>query len=104
MKKLMPYALCLVPLFLGACREKPLETIDLMCGEVHVDARIYRDRIEAKMYEQDIEMKLSQSASGARYAGSTNDTRLVLWNKGEEWLLLSVTGNEEEVLVSCMKQ
>ncbi|MCL2758370.1 MAG: MliC family protein [Alphaproteobacteria bacterium] len=102
MKKLLTLALPLA-LLLGACAERPIETIDLMCGDVHVSAKVFRDRIEAVMYEEDIEFKITQSASGARYFGTYRNAELVLWSKGDEWMLITVAGDDEEIMVSCRR-
>jgi membrane-bound inhibitor of C-type lysozyme len=102
MKKLLPFTVCLLPL-LGACGERPIERIELTCDQTNINARVYRDRVQARIsdetFDGDVTLKRSESASGARYMGTSDDTLFVLWNKGEAWLLLTISGDLEDVSI-----
>ena len=105
MKKILPFALCSLFL-LGACGERPRDKFEMTCGDMTISARVFKDRLEAKIsddvFEDEITLKISEAASGARYVGMSRDSLFILWNKGRDWLLLTSTDDKEEVFV-CIR-
>ena len=102
MNKFIPFAIC-GALFLGACGERPVERVELMCDDTRVSARVFRDRVDAKISGERVNLRLSQSASGARYIGTLRETGFILWSKGGEWLLLTIADDKEDISICTRK-
>ena len=45
-----------------------------------------------------VDLALTQSASGAKYAGVLNDTNVVLWGKGDAWTMFL---GPDETIIEC---
>ena len=45
-----------------------------------------------------VDLKLTQSASGAKYAGVLNDTDVALWGKGDAWAMFV---GDDEIMIEC---
>jgi membrane-bound inhibitor of C-type lysozyme len=84
----------------AACGEQPLGAADIVCGEYEISAKVYADRLDAKINGQDVRFNQSESASGARYASAgAAFPGAVLWNKGASWMFVI---NDAEMPIDCL--
>jgi membrane-bound inhibitor of C-type lysozyme len=98
MKKLMPYALCLMPWILAACSvEKPIATDNIRCGDYNIEIKVYQDKIIADINGERTALPQTISASGVRYAGRIAGRDGGLWNKGADWTMFP----GEDVWIEC---
>ncbi|MDR0726771.1 MAG: MliC family protein [Rickettsiales bacterium] len=66
----------------------------MKCGAYEVKTELVgEDSLKAVLNGDEVMLKQTVSASGARYEGVLNDTTVVLWNKGHDWTLFL---NDEE--------
>lgn len=92
MKKLLLYLFAVVAL--GACNKSD----DLMkCGDYEITKKLQNDTLITVINGDEVILKQTIAASGARYAGVLNDTNVVLWNKGKDWTLFL----NEEPPIEC---
>lgn len=61
----------------------------MKCGAYDVQVEVQgEDNLKAVLNGDEVMLKQTVSASGARYEGILNDTSVVLWNKGHDWTLI----------------
>ena len=83
-----------------ACGEKPSSTVEMVCGDHEVKAKIYGDKMDATIGGQKIRLIKSESTGGAKY--ESDDTAFVgtvLWNKDKTWTMIE---NEDAMPVECV--
>ena len=97
MKKLLLYALCLMPL-VTACNEKPLAVVEFKCGDTDVLAKVYQNRLDASIGTRKITMPQVISADGAKYSVDG----MILWNKGKNWFMLTDEDTANEKMLDCV--
>ncbi len=78
----MLFALCSM-FFLASCGDENI----IQCGPYSVEIGVGTDAISAVINGDTVKLPHIISASGARYAGTLNDTNVELWNKGDDWTL-----------------
>ena len=71
-----------------------------ICGNYEMEITFSDDgnTLHAVISGDAVDLSLSQSASGARYAGVLNDTSVILWNKGETWTMFV---GSDETMIEC---
>lgn len=98
MKKYLTLSIAAVALC--ACGEKPLVTDEFKCGDMDVYVTVYQNRIDAVVGNLSLNMPQTISASGARYEGTVGDRSMVLWNKGEDWIMIA----GDDAAIECVKK
>ncbi|MDR1361038.1 MAG: MliC family protein [Rickettsiales bacterium] len=68
----------------------------IQCGDYQISYAIVGDDLNATINGDAVQLKQAVAASGARYVGALNDTELVLWNKGADWMLILNDGDPIE--------
>jgi membrane-bound inhibitor of C-type lysozyme len=84
------YILAMSVLALCACSDKTPEAIGMKCGEFDVVVNVTADgeKLETSINGQNVSMTIAESASGAKYEGANGETKLSLWSKGENWIMI----------------
>ncbi len=59
----------------------------MKCGDYEISKTLQGDMLTIVINGDEVVLKQTAAASGARYAGILNDTNVVLWNKGNHWTL-----------------
>lgn len=89
-------------LFLNACDKQQLVQAKTayVCGNYDVEFNFSDDghTMYAIISGDAVDLSLAQSASGAKYTGTLNDTSVVLWGKGNVWTMFI---GPEETVVEC---
>ena len=81
--------------------EQTIENKNLyVCGNYTVDMNFSEsgDVLTAVISGDSVDLKLTKSASGAKYVGVLNDTNVVLWEKGNTWTMFV---GDDEVAIEC---
>jgi membrane-bound inhibitor of C-type lysozyme len=90
MKKLTILATVLA---LGACGDKNTMT----CGDYSVKVlESTLDTITTEINGDKVVLNIAVSASGAKYDGTLNETKVTLWSKGDNWSLMLNDGDMME--------
>ncbi len=69
---------------LGACDSADV----LKCGEYDVSVVPHDESITAVINGDSVELAHVISADGARFEGVLNDIPVVMWSKGDDWILI----------------
>ena len=89
-----------VAAMVSACTEKPTTTIDMVCGDHEIKVETSRDHIYATVGEHRVQLNRTESASGEKYEASGEMfAGVVLWNKGEAWILIE---SEDATPIECV--
>ena len=87
---------------LSACddTESVMQKNTYLCGNYDVEMTFSDDGaiMHAIISGDAVDLALTQSASGAKYAGVLNDTNVVLWGKGDMWTLFV---GPDETIIEC---
>ena len=94
MKKI--FLVLLVCIAVVGCNKSDKDII--VCGDYEVKMTFAQDGDEmlAVINGDEVTLKLSPSASGARYIGVLNDTSVTLWSKGHDWTMFL---NDEDAIL-----
>ncbi|MCL2748911.1 MAG: MliC family protein [Alphaproteobacteria bacterium] len=98
MNKILIGGLCVLALAACEKKEKPLAETTTKCGDFDVAIKVYNERIDTVINSVKVSMPQVVAASGAKY--QTEDASVVLWNKGEDWMMI-VTDGEQEKIIEC---
>lgn len=88
-----------VILSLGAC-EKPDDGITRrQCGDYLTEMTFSDDgeKMYAVINGDKLTLTNDVSASGAKFVGTLNDTSVVLWSKGENWIMIL----DDDMVIEC---
>ena len=71
-----------------------------VCGNYTLEMTFSEDGgvMHAVISGDAVDLKLTQSASGAKYVGVLNDTDVVLWGKGDAWAMFV---GDDEIMIEC---
>ena len=71
-----------------------------ICGNYELEMTISEDgnTMHAIISGDAADLTLTQSASGAKYTGTINDTTVVMWGKGDTWTMFV---GPEETMIEC---
>lgn len=87
---------------LSACddTESVIQKNAYLCGNYDVEMTFSDDgaTMHAIISGDAVDLALTQSASGAKYAGVLNDTNVVLWGKGDAWTMFL---GPDETIIEC---
>lgn len=86
--------------FVTGCGETPLSVVELRCGDTDILAEVYQNRLEAIVGEHSLTLYQVEAASGAKYSDET----VVLWNKGENWMLIMDEDTDAEKMFDCIER
>ena len=87
MKKLsLLFTVCCL-LFVSACdMSRPVH--DIQCGSFAMKVRVYNGHLRVTLNDKRVKFTQVPAASGAKYAGEYGSERLILWAKGDNWMLI----------------
>lgn len=102
MKKLV--AIMMLTTIVAACDNAPKsdDVVRRKCGGYDVEMKFSDDGdiMHAVISGDNIDLQLSQTASGAKYVGVLNDTDVALWGKGNDWILIL----DDDTLLECVAE
>lgn len=89
---------------IGAC-DKTKQSDDVIrrkCGgfDVEMTFDATGDIMHAVISGDAVDLKLTTTASGAKYVGHLNDTDVALWGKGNDWILIL----DDDTLIECVAE
>ena len=78
------------------------DTVRRKCGGYDVEMKFDDggDVMHAVISGDSVDLKLSVTASGAKYVGNLNDTDVALWGKGNDWILIL----DDDTFLECVTE
>lgn len=97
MKKIFLPVLCAAAMC--ACDKKDNRVIVRHCDgyEVQMTFSEGGDTMDADINGDKLTLQRAVAASGAKYDGVLNDTSVILWGKGDDWLMIL----DDDMVIEC---